>query len=196
LQQKAELLPQLLWKDDEPPPANFTPQLSLYENLIWNSPIASSPNEEADGAELVLKETEFPMMFNSYSYRITSEDNSDGLAHLWEFHDFRMLVDVDLPIFGGGKFPSVSIHLSEETKPISVLTGMDIMLDQLMCNLSETILVYHEQGLVKDYEVLVKEDIPHIVGSEFDPSNLKNITENIMSFFSKNMTEQGHTYWR
>ncbi|KAL6723132.1 hypothetical protein Aduo_018167 [Ancylostoma duodenale] len=135
------------------------------------------------------------MMFNSYSYRITSEDNSDGLAHLWEFHDFRMLVDVDLPIFGGGKFPSVSIHLSEETKPISVLTGMDIMLDQLMCNLSETILVYHEQGLVKDYEVLVKEDIPHIVGSEFDPSNLKNITENIMSFFAKNMTEQGHTYW-
>ncbi|EYB90483.1 hypothetical protein Y032_0219g2457 [Ancylostoma ceylanicum] len=55
--QKAELLPQLLWKDDEPPPANFTPQLSLYENLIWNSPITSSPNEEADGAELVLKET-------------------------------------------------------------------------------------------------------------------------------------------
>ncbi|EYB90480.1 hypothetical protein Y032_0219g2457 [Ancylostoma ceylanicum] len=56
--QKAELLPQLLWKDDEPPPANFTPQLSLYENLIWNSPITSSPNEEADGAELVLKETD------------------------------------------------------------------------------------------------------------------------------------------
>ncbi|KAK6765921.1 hypothetical protein RB195_025687 [Necator americanus] len=201
--QKCELLPQLYWKDEEPSP-NFTPQLSLYENLIWNSPITSTCTEPGAGAELVLRETglaassstlDFPKMFNSYSYRITSENNPGGLAHLWEFHDFRMLVDVDLPIFGGGRFPSVSIHLSEETKPISVLTGMDIMLDQLMCNLSETILVYHQQGLVKEYEVLVKEEIPHIVGSEFDPSNLKNITENIMSFLSKNMTEQGHTYW-
>ncbi|VDM74810.1 unnamed protein product [Strongylus vulgaris] len=205
--QKCELLPQLYWRDDEPPATNFTPQLSLYENLIWNSPISASSSCESvlsAGAELVLRESgiatsssnlEFPKMFNSYSYRITSENSPGSLAHLWEFHDFRMLVDVDLPIFGGGRFPSVSIHLSEETKPISVLTGMDIMLDQLMCNLSETILVYHEHGLVKDYEVLVKEEIPHITGSEFDPSNLKNITENIMSFLSKNMTEQGHTYW-
>ncbi|EPB78391.1 hypothetical protein ANCCEY_02540 [Ancylostoma ceylanicum] len=82
--------------------------------------------------------------------------------------------------FGQVTHQLVQHNVHAETKPISVLTGMDIMLDQLMCNLSETVLVYHEQGLVKDYEVLVKEDIPHIVGSEFDPSNLKNITENIM----------------
>ncbi|KJH42535.1 hypothetical protein DICVIV_11475 [Dictyocaulus viviparus] len=129
------------------------------------------------------------------SYIFTRKTNPGSIAHIWEFHDYRMLVDVDLPIFGCGKFPNVSIHISEEAKPISVLTGVDVLLDQLICNLSETILVHHERGLVKEYEVLVKEEIPHIVGSEFDPMNLKNITENIMSFLSNNMTEQGHTYW-
>ncbi|ETN83472.1 hypothetical protein NECAME_01779 [Necator americanus] len=54
--QKCELLPQLYWKDEEPSP-NFTPQLSLYENLIWNSPITSTCTEPGAGAELVLRET-------------------------------------------------------------------------------------------------------------------------------------------
>ena len=30
---------------------------------------------------------------------------------LWEFEDLRMLIGSDLPIFGGGKYPAVSLRL-------------------------------------------------------------------------------------
>ncbi|KAJ1374671.1 hypothetical protein KIN20_037406 [Parelaphostrongylus tenuis] len=58
--------------------------------------------------------------------------------------------------------------------------------------LSLTLMLLRDR---KEQEVLVKEEIPHILGSEFDPVHLKNITTNIISFLSKNMTQQGSTYW-
>lgn len=42
---------------------------------------------------------------------------------VWTFEDIRMLIGTDMPIFGGGVHPCVSLRLRDMTKPINVLTG-------------------------------------------------------------------------
>lgn len=42
---------------------------------------------------------------------------------VWSFEDIEMLIGTDLPIFGGGTHPCISLRLRDMTKPINVLTG-------------------------------------------------------------------------
>ncbi|MPC19516.1 Erythroid differentiation-related factor 1 [Portunus trituberculatus] len=42
---------------------------------------------------------------------------------VWDFEDLHMLIGTDLPIFGGGTHPCVSLRLRDMSKPISILTG-------------------------------------------------------------------------
>ena len=64
-------------------------------------------------------------MFDSYSYKIEPQvrffldlfhyfvvkNSSNGEAYIWEFHNTKMLVDSELPIFGGGNYPALTIRL-------------------------------------------------------------------------------------
>ncbi|VDM60724.1 unnamed protein product [Angiostrongylus costaricensis] len=204
--EKRQLLPQICWRGDNAESV-FSLQLSFYDNLIWNSEVAlggakdtptSNDTEtipRGSGSKTSTSDLEFPRMFGSHSFRIIAEGNPELNNHIWEFHDCCMLADADLPIFGGGQFPNLSIHMSEQAKPISVLFGVDTFLERIICSLSRSVVVYHEDGPVEDYDVVFKEEIPHIVGSEFDPVNLKSIIKNTMTFLSKNIAHRGHTYW-
>ena len=42
---------------------------------------------------------------------------------VWDFEDLHMLIGTDLPIFGGGTHPCVSLRLRDMSKPINILTG-------------------------------------------------------------------------
>ena len=53
--------------------------------------------------------------------------------------------------------------------PINVLTGMDYWLDNLMCNVPEIAMCYHLNGIVKRYELLKTEEIPHVENAQFSP---------------------------
>ncbi|EGD74670.1 hypothetical protein PTSG_12383 [Salpingoeca rosetta] len=65
--------------------------------------------------------------------------------HLWSFHDIRSVVTSDLAIFGDGEkpVPAISLKLREDGQSINVLTGMDLWLDNLMCNVPEIMMCYH-----------------------------------------------------
>ncbi|KAE9414664.1 hypothetical protein Angca_006772, partial [Angiostrongylus cantonensis] len=210
--EKCQVLPKMCWRDDNPK-LIFSLQLSFYENIIWNSGLTlgclndtptSHDTPTSNGSETIPRgsglksyasDLEFPRIFSSYSFRITAEGHPELNNHIWEFHDCRMLTNADLPIFGGGQFPNLSIHMSEQAEPISILFGVDTFLDRVICNLSKSVVVYYENGPVEDYDVVFKEEIPHIVGSEFDSVNLKGIIKNTMTFLSKNLAHRGHTYW-
>ena len=57
-----------------------------------------------------------------------------------------------MPIFGDADHPAVSLKLSDAGKPIEILTGMDMWLDNLMCNVPEVVMCYHLNGIVNQYE--------------------------------------------
>ena len=113
----------------------------------------------------------------------------------WEFEDLNMLIGTDLPIFGGNTHPCVSLKLRDMSKPISVLTGLDYWLDNLISNVPELAMCFHVDGIVKCYELLKTEEIPNIPDSKFSPTVVKDIATNILSFLKSNATKEGHTYW-
>ena len=105
---------------------------------------------------------------------------------VWNFEDLRMLIGTDLPIFGGGTHPCVSLRLQEMREPISVLTGLDYWLDNLMCKVPELAKCYHLKGIVQSYELMKTED------PKWSRLLLK---KNILSFLKSKATKEGHTYW-
>ena len=83
----------------------------------------------------------------------------------------------------------------DASKPISILTGLDYWLDNLMCNVPELAMCYHLNGIVQSYELIKTEDIPNLDGSKFSASVVKDVATNILSFLKSNATKEGHTYW-
>uniref|UniRef100_A0A3P9P637 Erythroid differentiation regulatory factor 1 n=1 Tax=Poecilia reticulata TaxID=8081 RepID=A0A3P9P637_POERE len=114
---------------------------------------------------------------------------------MWTFEDIHMLVGSNMPIFGGGRYPAVSLRLRDSNKPINILTGIDYWLDNLMCNVPELVMCFHVNGIVQKYEMIKTEDIPHLENSNFSTRVVKDIAQNILSFLKSNCTKEGHTYW-
>lgn len=114
---------------------------------------------------------------------------------IWTFEDLRMLIGTDMPIFGGGTHPCLSLRLRDMSKPINVLTGLDYWLDNLMCNVPEVVMCYHLGGLVQKYELIKTDDLPRLPGSQFKPGIIKDVAQNILSFLKSKATKAGHTYW-
>ncbi|XP_028279587.1 erythroid differentiation-related factor 1 [Parambassis ranga] len=142
----------------------------------------------------VPKEQNLPTLFNE-------GENSQGLRNdfvrniMWTFEDIHMLVGSNMPIFGGGRYPAVSLRLRDNNKPINILTGIDYWLDNLMCNVPELVMCFHVNGIVQKYEMIKTEDIPHLEKSTFSTRVVKDIAQNILSFLKSNCTKEGHTYW-
>ncbi|KAB0799445.1 hypothetical protein PPYR_07325 [Photinus pyralis] len=114
---------------------------------------------------------------------------------IWTFEDIRMLIGTDMPIFGQGTHPCISLRLRDMTKPISVLTGIDYWLDNLMSNVPEVVMCYHLNGFVQKYELIKTEDLPSLDNSKFSPSVIREVAKSILSFLKSNATKAGHTYW-
>ncbi|XP_062422569.1 erythroid differentiation-related factor 1 [Pungitius pungitius] len=142
----------------------------------------------------VPKEQNLPMLFDE-------GENSQGLRNdfvrniMWTFEDIHMLVGSNMPIFGGGRYPAVSLRLRDNNKPINILTGIDYWLDNLMCNVPELVMCFHVNGIVQKYEMIKTEEIPHLENSNFSTRVVKDIAQNILSFLKSNCTKEGHTYW-
>ncbi|XP_066536733.1 erythroid differentiation-related factor 1 [Hoplias malabaricus] len=175
-------------------PATFTSSTSETNQ-------STIPSEERVGNSYALghvaavpKEQNLPTLFNE-------GENSQGLKNdfvrniLWTFEDIHMLVGSNMPIFGGGRYPAVSLRLRDNNKPINILTGIDYWLDNLMCNVPELVMCFHVNGIVQKYEMIKTEDIPDLENSTFSTRVVKDIAQNILSFLKSNCTKEGHTYW-
>ncbi|XP_023016253.2 erythroid differentiation-related factor 1 [Leptinotarsa decemlineata] len=114
---------------------------------------------------------------------------------VWTFEDIDMLLGTDMPIFGGGTHPCISLRLRDMSKPINVLTGIDYWLDNLMSNVPEVVMCYHLNGIVQKYELVKTEDLPRMGDSKFSPKLIRDVAQSILSFLKSNATKAGHTYW-
>ncbi|XP_017287717.1 erythroid differentiation-related factor 1 isoform X2 [Kryptolebias marmoratus] len=164
-------------------PATFTSTMTDAEEADTPKQVTSVP-----------KEQNLPTLFNE-------GENSQGLRNdfvrniMWTFEDIHMLVGSNMPIFGGGRYPAVSLRLRDSNKPINILTGIDYWLDNLMCNVPELVMCFHVNGIVQKYEMIKTDDIPHLENSTFSTRVVKDIAQNILSFLKSNCTKEGHTYW-
>ncbi|XP_065319963.1 uncharacterized protein LOC135927739 isoform X2 [Gordionus sp. m RMFG-2023] len=164
----------------------------------------------------LLKENANEMKDTSQNSTFNYDENFWDLPrnYLWNFEDLRMLVRSDLPIFGGGKYPAITLRLKDMNQPgINVLTGLDYWLDNLMCNVPELVMCYHLDGMVKRYEMFKTGEIPELpfcsaspnnqpgsgieseVPTTFNPDLIRDLARNLLSFVKSKCAKQGHTYW-
>ncbi|CAL1540361.1 unnamed protein product, partial [Lymnaea stagnalis] len=167
---------------------------NMYMNLIRHSFAASIGDKQCTALQAAEDKSK-----QVHPIPESSEDLK-GFHHetLWKFEDISMLIDSDLPIFGSGETPRpcISLRLRDaRSPPINILTGLDYWLDNLMSNVPEVAMCYHVNGLVQKYEVMRTEDIPNLENSKFDPNEVLDIAQNIMSFIKRNAAVEGHTYW-
>ncbi|CAG9818393.1 unnamed protein product [Phaedon cochleariae] len=124
-----------------------------------------------------------------------TSDHAYNRNVVWTFEDIEMLIGTDMPIFGGGTHPCISLRLRDMSKPINVLTGIDYWLDNLMSNVPEVVMCYHLNGIVQKYELVKTEDLPRMDNSKFSPKLIRDVAQSILSFLKSNATKAGHTYW-
>ncbi|CAJ0586659.1 unnamed protein product, partial [Mesorhabditis spiculigera] len=79
----------------------------------------------------------------SLTYKISTDTGSS--MHVWEFSNLRMLVDHEIPVLSGENFPSISIRADQEL-PISILTGVDMWLDQMIKGLDGVVVIHQGKG--------------------------------------------------
>lgn len=178
----------------------------------WPTTITNSPTDEDDSAAVKQESVSVDSQFalgqvtsvpneQNLLTLFNEGENSQGLRNdfvrsiMWTFEDIHMLVGSNMPIFGGGRYPAVSLRLRDNNKPINILTGIDYWLDNLMCNVPELVMCFHVNGIVQKYEMIKTEDIPHLENSTFSTRVIKDIAQNILSFLKSNCTKEGHTYW-
>ncbi|KAL7647354.1 UNVERIFIED_CONTAM: hypothetical protein RMT77_000950 [Armadillidium vulgare] len=180
--QSRNLLSKFLYHSIEGNVKQTTPEQEGGESPVSVKAL-SSPTKDASG-ELLAEEHMPDCSVQTFARNV-----------IWNFEDVRMLIGTDLPIFGGRTHPCVSLRLKEMDKPINILTGIDYWLDNLMCNVPEVVMCYHQNGIVQKYELFKTEDLPHISDSPFSPQLVRDIAHNILSFLKSKAAKEGHTYW-
>ena len=125
----------------------------------------------------------------------TTGDNLYNRTVFWNFKDIAMLLGNNMPIFGGGEYPAISLKLRDMREPINILTGIDCWLDNLICNVPELSMCWHLDGFVQSYEMYKTEDIPDLSDSKFSPIVIQNLASNILKFLQANAVKEGNTYW-
>ncbi|GAB0096187.1 erythroid differentiation-related factor 1 [Sergentomyia squamirostris] len=169
----------------------------LYHSLPREKHLAPEDNPPMEAAPLLemLPGPVLPDPEVEHSVPDPNFSHTFNRSIVWTFEDIRMLIGTDMPIFGGGTRPCISLRLRDMSKPINVLTGIDYWLDNLMCNVPEVVMCYHLDGIVQKYELIKTEDLPSLDNSRFSPKIIKNVAQNILSFLKANATKAGHTYW-
>ena len=51
------------------------------------------------------------IIFTLFTPSLQNDVSQFARQFLWQFEDIRMLIGTDLPIFGGGAYPAVSLRL-------------------------------------------------------------------------------------
>lgn len=193
------VLSRLKEKDRRPIPiqhktSEFLEQKSLLSKFLYYSIEDSKKIEEEK--PYVPKQRSQPLLPQPKREDITDKQEHQYSRNvLWTFEDIRMLIGSDMPIFGNQSRPCISLRLRDMKKPINVLTGIDYWLDNLMCNVPEIFLCFHQDGIVQKYELIKTEDLPSLENSKFSPKVIRNVAQNILSFLKANATKSGHTYW-
>ncbi|KAF5299483.1 hypothetical protein FQR65_LT01064 [Abscondita terminalis] len=175
-------------------------QKSLVSKFLYHS---LAENESSESLDLKNDDNGLAEKFTAALSEPSPEEVPDPRSHvhkhnrnvIWTFEDIRMLIGTDMPIFGQGTHPCISLRLRDMSKPISVLTGIDYWLDNLMSNVPEVVMCYHLNGIVQKYELIKTEDLPCLDNSKFAPSVIREVAKSILSFLKSNATKAGHTYW-
>ncbi|XP_039024513.1 uncharacterized protein LOC120157476 isoform X2 [Hibiscus syriacus] len=119
----------------------------------------------------------------------------------WQFHNFRMLLGSDLLLFSNEKYAAVSLHLWDVTRQVTPLTWLEAWLDNVMASVPELAICYHQNGVVRGYELLKTDDIFLLKGIDedgtpaFHPHVVQQNGLTVLRFLQENCKQDPGAYW-
>nr|VZI26913.1 unnamed protein product [Spirometra erinaceieuropaei] len=157
--------------------------------------ISTSPSRVSQQSRDPNASTTSPESMPSNSRSRLSHNPDDYLRMAkWRLDDLSFLVGSDMAIFGTKMHPCISLRLSPLHEPINVLTGVDIWLENILNEVPEVAMCFHNEGIVmQEYEIYKTCDLPALTC--FHPEHILRIIRNLIMFLKRNATQEGHTYW-
>lgn len=126
------------------------------------------------------KNSSIPLPLPKMASSLIPTSSSSSFLHnsQWTFEDLSLLTGSNLRIFGDGKdSPAVTIQLAEHETPINILTGVDCWLDNLICDVPEVVMFFHDNGFLTNFEKIPTDQIPNV--AEFNPDTVRDRSLNI-----------------
>lgn len=171
------------------------------DNFIWES----KKNKRNKGHDPVKKAShvgEKPRSSMQESDKHRRVGNSGFLRVMfWQFQNFWMLLGSDLLLFSNEKYVAVSLHLQDVTRQVTPLTWLEAWLDNVMASVPELAICYHENGIVRGYELLKTEDIFLLKGicedgtPAFHPHVVQQNGLSVLRFLQENCKQDPGAYW-
>ncbi|KAK8355172.1 hypothetical protein V6Z12_A05G269700 [Gossypium hirsutum] len=112
-----------------------------------------------------------------------------------------MLLGSDLLLFSNEKYAAVSLHLWDVARQITPLTWLEAWLDNVMASVPELAICYHQNGVVRGYELLKTDDIFLLKGiaedgtPAFHPHVVQQNGLSVLRFLQENCKQDPGAYW-
>ena len=113
----------------------------------------------------------------------------------WQLQDLGMLLGTDQAVFASAEYPQMSLQLCDMRRPIRPLSILEFWLDNVMAAIPALAVCGHVDGLVKGYQVLKTDDLPHWPGASFDPDAVLGNAHQLLAFLQGHCTRPGGSYW-
>ncbi|KAL3316609.1 hypothetical protein Ciccas_004741 [Cichlidogyrus casuarinus] len=162
----------------------------LYQRLLYHT-VNCSNSEVSVPAKLYSNK----LQQQSDAKKTDVLSNTDFLRSAeWSLQDLSFLVGSDLAIFGTKTHPCISLKLNPHNEPINVFTGLDIWLENILNEVPEVAMFFHNEGIImQEFEIYSTEDLPNLAG--FNTDEVKSTLRNLVMFIKHSATKEGHTYW-
>ncbi|XP_020588843.1 uncharacterized protein LOC110030460 isoform X2 [Phalaenopsis equestris] len=186
--------------DHKNPNEGKKPSLSNNDNYFWDNKMNKQKIRSDSFKRTQIGEKPRGPIQDSEQHRRPG-NNAFLRVLFWQFHNFRMLLGSDMLLFSNDKYLAVSLHLWDVTRQVTPLTWLEAWLDNIMANVPELAICYHQNGVVQGYELLKTDDIFLLKGvSEdgvpaFHPQVVQQNGLSVLRFLQENCKQDPGAYW-
>eukprot|EP00656_Telonema_subtile_P017434 TRINITY_DN19352_c0_g1_i3.p1 TRINITY_DN19352_c0_g1~~TRINITY_DN19352_c0_g1_i3.p1 ORF type:complete len:1089 (+),score=269.28 TRINITY_DN19352_c0_g1_i3:86-3352(+) len=113
--------------------------------------------------------------------------------HQWKFQGMQVLLGSDVLVFKSTEHPRMSLHLkSGDFEDIEPLACLDLWLDNLMADIPEMVLCFHNKGVVQGYLHL---DTHELAEKKFVPSAVIDNAAHVLQWLQQSCVKENTGYW-
>jgi tetratricopeptide (TPR) repeat protein len=112
-----------------------------------------------------------------------------------QLDDLHLLLRADNVLLSGAGHPKVGLRMRDLTEgPMTTDGALDLWMDNMLSDVPESVICWHEKGLLKGYLMMRTEDIPAMSGYAFEPAKVKTDALSVLRWMQQTCTRESSTY--
>lgn len=112
-----------------------------------------------------------------------------------QLDDLHLLLRADNVLLSGAGHPKVGLRMRDLTEgPMTTDGALDLWMDNMLSDVPESVICWHEKGVLKGYLMMRTEDIPAMSGYAFEPAKVKTDALSVLRWMQQTCTRESSTY--